>query len=617
MNQPKWIRFIAIAAVVIMALSVVPILLVSPYARPLADDYSFGTFIRNEGILALPKTIQTYHNGWQGSFWGTILMALQPSALFNDTAYGATGFLMAGLLVLAAFSFVFAALKNHAARGERLIIASALAFSFMQWLPHIPHAFFWWNGAIYYTGSFCMAILAFAGMLAQRPDSKRYMPQTALLCLASFCLGGTNYVTALFFLLTLLSLAGWFLLPFAKACFNRKLAHSLYALCALAGLIISISAPGNATRQFMFSRLDIVDTVVQSVWQALHDCAAFGGPALYLLLMLLLPLFFRITRRLSFRFRWPGLVIAYTFLLFASQNAPPYFATGSRAVGEGRIANVIFYSYVLFLYVSAFYLCGYLAKRTRIGALLTQAMVRSAGLWAYICLGVVFCAAAVSGMRQTTAYECLREWVHGRPQAYAAAYKKQYRILSDPSVDVAIVPAIEVEVSVFTQTAQNEDPSTWYNIAMGQFFGKKLAIEVPSALDPADFMHELWQPVTLTLHDPSDPTALGIPVTGYRLRGEPMISAAALAESLKGTKWQFDMEILTDNRTIVIAPGGTYTGAPIDTEPAPLDAVNNYEFLLPDKQLARFGYEINGGHHFYWVQLVPVLGLPHSLVINE
>jgi len=606
MRKPKAITIFAIAALAILVLSSLPVWLAAPFARPAMDDFNFGKFIHREGITALWKTITTYYSGWQGSFFGTILMSLHPAALFGVKAYAATGFVLSGLLLAAAFALVFTVLRGSATRAERAVIASALAFAFVQWLPHIPHALFWWNGSIYYTGSLCLVIFTGTAMLRLRPDGKWFWPQTALLCLASFCLGGTNFVTALFFVLLILSAALWLWLPWAKSPRKRQLAHTFFAFCALGGLAISVLAPGNSIRQDQFSRMHIFQTVWQSILQALADCAVFTNPALLLLLILLLPLFFRIAKRMPFTFRWPGLVIAFAFLLYASQNAPPIFATGSRAVGEGRISNAIYYVYVLWLFGSAFYLCGWLAnsplgQRIRIPA---ERRLRMAG---YILCFAAFGTAMLLTLRDTTAFICLREVYNNRPQAFARAFDANYAVLTDSSTDVSVIAAIDIPAPLFT----NHIPGTsWYDFAMAQYVGKKLVVVCPPGTDTTAYVHPLWQPYTLTLTPEDGAETLAVPA--YNVSGQPYISIRALAYALRDTPWRFSVS-QTDTTSLRLTCGESFVTPAAPLAPAPLDAAYDYTITIGSQTLIRSGVDIGGEPYFRWLQLSQILALPFTM----
>ena len=73
---------------VLLLLLLIPILVLSNYAVPAADDFSFScethsAFVNGKGILAilagaLSKTAEVYQS-WQGSFSAVFLMAFQPS----------------------------------------------------------------------------------------------------------------------------------------------------------------------------------------------------------------------------------------------------------------------------------------------------------------------------------------------------------------------------------------------------------------------------------------------------------------------------------------------------------------------------------------------------------
>ena len=81
-------RRIAIACGVLLAISLLPLAVISFYNHPCSDDYSYGLYVaqavRAGGSLgdilaaAVRETAETYFD-WQGTFSAVFLMALQPA----------------------------------------------------------------------------------------------------------------------------------------------------------------------------------------------------------------------------------------------------------------------------------------------------------------------------------------------------------------------------------------------------------------------------------------------------------------------------------------------------------------------------------------------------------
>ncbi|MCL1834855.1 MAG: DUF6056 family protein [Oscillospiraceae bacterium] len=589
---------IAGAVAAALLLSLVPLLLAAPYARPSTDDYSFGEGLRNDGLRGLLNTVTSYYRSWQGSFTGTLLMSLQPAAVFGAQAYGSTGFILIGLLLASLFALVFAALRQTASTGERIIIASAAAYAAIQWAPFVPHAFFWWNGAIYYTGSFCLSLFMFTAMIRLKSESRGFIPRAAAICVSGFLLGGVNYVTALLNLLVCITASALMLLPRFNVSRRRKAAQAVFSLAVLAGLLVSALAPGNAVREAQYSGAPVFETVRLSLEQAANDVASFSRPELYLLAAALIPLFFRAAGKMRFKFPLPAIVPVYSFLLFAAQNAPVIFATGSRAVGEGRVTNIIYYSFVLLLLANIFYLCGYVAgllnrRNTLVRAPAALAAVMPA---AFIILSVFSFGATASGIS-------IADLRDGLPQKSAEAFDRQYEVLMDGSADIALIPYNEVKTSIFDLPRNSADPTAWFNVATAHYYGKKLVSAYPEGFDPASYAPPVIEPVLLTLLVGKGDSAQEIHVNSYQGR-MPLI---VVSNELKGTPYQFRADI-QGVRILVERNRPESKPAPPAADGGELRAVYKYDVDANGVKLYLSGFEINGEPSFRVAQLAQILG---------
>lgn len=100
-------------SIILAALSIVPLLWISFYDHPSADDYdyAFRTYAawksgRSLGLVlkeAVLTSAEFWHK-WQGLYTSAFLLALEP-AIFGEQYYCITGFLTIGTLVCANLLF--------------------------------------------------------------------------------------------------------------------------------------------------------------------------------------------------------------------------------------------------------------------------------------------------------------------------------------------------------------------------------------------------------------------------------------------------------------------------------------------------------------------------------
>ena len=195
----KWLGIIALAALL------VPMLLLSFYATPMADDFSYGAPAHRAWVesgsffatlsAALSKVRESFFS-WQGTYSAIFLMAIQP-AVFSEGLYWMTTFIMLGTLIVGTALFCRAFFSQLLGLNQHFadIITIILLLLSSQLLPSPVQAFYWFNGSVYYV--FYHGLMLAAIALGIRLVLQGGRGRMLLLCLAGFLLGGGNYVTAL------------------------------------------------------------------------------------------------------------------------------------------------------------------------------------------------------------------------------------------------------------------------------------------------------------------------------------------------------------------------------------------------------------------------------------
>ncbi len=533
-------------------------------------------------------------------------MTLQPTAVFNAAeAYGITGFMLLGLLSCSIFALTLTILHKNTDYYERLLIASMVLFACVQWLPSISDAFFWWNGAIYYTGSFSLQLLIWTAVIRFNPRLRFSRAKIAAIGVAMLVFGGTNYVSAFLNLLINIVVLAVLFVPSVSACTapQRKYAQAIFAACALIGLLFSILAPGNAIRQSAYEQLPFIQTIVVSLHHALLDIARFSTVPLYLACLALVPLFVRITKRMAFQFPFAPIVLIASFFIFAAQNAPVYYGMGASVVPMGRVDNINYFSFVLLLNANAFYLTGWVMHRLdALSKKPSRALMRRAAI---ICLAI-FSAASLFSIRKTTSFKCLKEYRNGTVQAYAEIYDRQFDILTDPSVRAGIIPENPIHPSLFNHFSNSTSPTEWYNVAAALFFEKDYVAQYTGS-SPADFTPPVYEAVQVLLRIGSKDYT----VDGYHLpeQAAPVISIESLAAALTDSSHAFAVDA-SGTTTLELELTASATDGPLEHISRPLDAVYNYELTLSDgRRYIRQGFAFGGRAYFSLKQLSQILNL--------
>lgn len=148
-------KMILINIVCVLALAVIlwPLLVISKYNYPSADDWSYGVntyrAIQNhEGVFQFLKTVyETVRNDtWEARFANIALASLQPG-IFGEHCYAIVAYLMIGSII---FSEIYLAAQCLGKNNRKLIIPVSVPVIILQLLycPCPEESFYWYTGAV-------------------------------------------------------------------------------------------------------------------------------------------------------------------------------------------------------------------------------------------------------------------------------------------------------------------------------------------------------------------------------------------------------------------------------------------------------------------------------------
>lgn len=468
---PVWLRPLGLLAGAGLLLSLVPVLAVGFYIHPFGDDYIFGVpayaaLQSGDSLLAaLLNTVRVYWFGWQGTFTGVLAMELMPDA-FLWRGYAATPFVMAGMLLFSSGKLLHTLVRRWmgASLWYWLPLWAGLGFLTVQCMPDPAQSLYWWNGAALYTLFFALMVLLLDRLvnlaLAKAPRRRNILLVECVLLAAA--VSGGNFVTGL---LTGLLLGLYWL---AVLIWDRPrwrgatLVLAVYAV----GFALCLAAPGNRVRQSTGEGLSPVEAVLRSLEQGWNDLSGLTTPVVWAVLLLLVPVLWKLSEKAPFSFSWPGAAAVLAFLLFAAQNAPHFYTMGEA--GPGRIRDIVYFFYLWMLLVSEFWVLGWLHRRwsgpgprtitacTALAAALLMVILWKNAPW--LTAGKAAAALADGSLAQYHQLMLERETQYRDPD--------QARVYYAPAMGAQ--PRL-----VFVYSVDDTDPEAFPNIAARNFFGKE------------------------------------------------------------------------------------------------------------------------------------------------
>ncbi|MBQ9833284.1 MAG: hypothetical protein IJO48_06090 [Clostridia bacterium] len=475
-------RVICIILALFFILSLIPIFRIAPYNAPNSDDYWYGAeshlaFEDTGSVFEVIKTSanftkEIYYN-WQGTFFSVFMMTLQPG-IWGEQFYMLTPYIMIFFMILSSLFFCYVLFKRilQMNTSQFLIITIICLFIEIQMLPGSTQGLFWYNSAIFYNFSYSIFQTLIGLLLLYASSEKRHISILVVMCIASIFVGGSNYISAL--LSVLLMVSAIILLAFFK---NKRFKHLLIPLFFnVAAFIISVIAPGNGVRQALCTSPGVVSAIIQSFENAFIYMQEWLDIPFLIIISLCFPLLFSAAKKSTMEFKYPILVAAFSFCLFAAQFCPHLYADGT--VGPTRCLNPIFFSLIFIFLINVYYLMGYAIRKFNIK---DDEAPKKAGYHTVLFVGIIGLFIVVSyflppDMTMTRAHASLAS---EQAQDYGKQTEARIEMLKDETQSIVYLPPYQNPPDVLWVGDIMEDPNDIYNRNLAKFYRKEAVILKP------------------------------------------------------------------------------------------------------------------------------------------
>ncbi len=486
---------LSLGCVIALLFVLFPLLLIAPCDYPSADDWSFGAsgyaILKAGGGLGsfLKNTVasvsHSYQN-WEGRFAATFLASFQPGIL-GEKCYCIVPWLMLGAIIVSEVVLCRYCSRRSGGEAHKYylpIILPAIIFQIL-YSPSPIESFYWYTGAVNYTfvyGLSLLLLVLFLRMGGEACAGWRYALTAAGACVLAVLVGGNNFATSLSTFLALCTVSVIWLKYHRSAFFRTWYVTLGMGICLLA----CIFAPGNANRlkgNFGGTTGNAVEAIGMSLLRSATNILSWTDGKILLMLLFVLPFLWMSVRKSRFSFPLPALFTLITFGLYASQAAATMYVDGTT--GGGRMAAILYYSYVIWLVGNMGYWIGWLSHRkNRFCGFLDRLGKRFGRYLIVYCggVGLVLVAAIyLTDLRQISSYRAYRDWRQGWAGQYAVEWDARLEILHDDRVkEVEFAPlSVYPEMLLYTDL-QEESGYYWVNEACAQYYGKEYVHIVPT-----------------------------------------------------------------------------------------------------------------------------------------
>lgn len=472
---------LAVAAVVLLICLCAPLLAVAKYNYPQGDDLGNSAGVRHlveggAGLWAILReaafNASNAWKTWQGSFTACFLMALQPG-VFGEGYYQIGTWILLGSLLAAELFLCRRIFWRSAGKSGCVALWALTAAVQVMFVPYPNETFYWFCGAVYYTFfySLSLCLCAEALFLLREGISARQMcVHGALAVFLAFAVGGGNLATGLGTAVFLAVLVIW------GGLYRKRQVLLICPVLAvyLGSYALNVFAPGNAVRQAASSmRLPPPYAVWLALYHSFRNCREWLlDVRVILILLVLIPILWKLTGTMKCRFRMPALFTLVAFGVYASQMAPISYVNGSY--GPIRMVDIFWYgSILLFVIVEAYWL-GWLRTREKIVDRLAGVRRFCRTHFGVLQLGllILWGAAVLGGNRmECSSYIAYRALNNGYAQAFAAEQEERLAILRDDSLDEVWLKRIENRAEPLFYCDISAEGG-YFNIAMADYYGK-------------------------------------------------------------------------------------------------------------------------------------------------
>ena len=495
-------RKVSIILTAIYFISILPMLIISHYNYPSADDFAMGVeaykaFHSSGNIFAaLGQGIYMAwydYLHWMGYFTSTFFMSVPPS-VFGENCYRAGVYIILGIFTFGMIYFMHALFVKalHVNRDLTNCITMILLIVTVQCMPQglaRVEAFFWYCSAANYVLMYSQGLIFLGLLISAVQDVKRgkRIYDLVMATVIGFFVGGANYMTSLSVaILSALLLAG-IILAADKLKKLRLLA--LPSISMLIGFACSCMAPGNHTRAVTLEGMGPAKAIGVSLYYTLsYAVGEWTNWAVICFLLLMVPFLWKAVQKTTLAYRYPLLAVVFAYGMVSANIVPPMYAEGN--IEAGRLQALFWMQYMLCMTLLEGYLLGWFYRDLQ-GAhdpeIIRKKETDRADHFSAASMTLILSLAVIliwgSALSVTvnpdfyTGTSAVQDLANGHAQTYGRENQKRRTILNDASVQDAVLDAYTYEPDLLFFTDFSSDPTDWTNMAAVRYYDKKSVVK--------------------------------------------------------------------------------------------------------------------------------------------
>lgn len=473
----------------IYLLCMIPLLVLGFYNYPCIDDFSSAANAHiiwkdTHSLLLTIGEVFAYtghlYLNWTGDFATTFLTVLQP-IIWGEKASFIVPVIMLGTITVGFYLLGKTILVSWLKVDKyisRIIIFLAL-FLVIERMCSGVEGFYWYTGAINYTvpyGFFLLLVSALFKMLTAK-ERKGQVGWLLVSYLFELFMGAGNYMLSVNVLIVNILVIGYVLYKKDKASIWKAIGAMVIFVTAF---IASVAAPGNAARG---GATEAKFGAVKSIFLSFYSCLEYVFEkwvdwTFVVVVLVAIPFMVLAARNITIRFRYPILVILFSYCFMSSLFTAPIYGAGN--VDAGRIQNVLFMQCVFLSFFDVFYLVVWgvqnVIKRES-QENMEQEGILSHHMFLYVVTSIVFLVfggmiTCVPTPDYYTTTSALYSLLSGEASGYGVEVNQRIEMLSDGDVKECKVKSFANRPYLLYFSDVTADSENWENVATSRYYEK-------------------------------------------------------------------------------------------------------------------------------------------------
>lgn len=289
-NIPPTSKIKKISLSLFLIITILPFLILSFFANPMADDLAYTNVVHKFGFL---KAQAHWYNGWNGRFFSDGLLSVNP--LVFDWMFGYK--IIPAMLILLLFFSIFLLTNefcdNSLPRVDRLMMTVVIIFLYFYKMPSIPEGLYWMAASITYLLPSILTIFLLVVIIKLNKENRYINKLFFLIISACLCVAivGSNEASMLILLILLLSIL------FINFLIHTQIKKDilLLLLITIIASFVVIFAPGNARRAAYFSAHDMGYSILSSFTATIIHLRNWLSLPILLLTIMYIPVGYTLT----------------------------------------------------------------------------------------------------------------------------------------------------------------------------------------------------------------------------------------------------------------------------------------------------------------------------------